>query len=679
MRGCARFSYPWTPAWARSILLGTVLVFAPGNVAWPQQGSEVVPTSTAVPTSTPVPPTATPCVDQTRPVTVGGTKKCPAGTVQVVLNGETRCVQSCADPKQTRVGINCANLCSPCSAECVTCAYQTINFDAGTNFNSGQKLDDSDVLTLEAGSLSCLTTKINAAIKDVTTTGEYRDDEIFLRFLNSFPGLMADIRTFPNKTYQKSDFCVTSAWQLATFNSPHKFLTSSNQLQPGGLNPGSDCFAVVHDTNGGQKSLKGQRCANIRLDAGQTCSEISNSKRHYEGMVVKGSFTVDENCNLLRIGDTIPEKQCLSDLSAVLRIKASSPISLLWDGASELHHFPSLVHFPLDLAGADKWYAWYASDTTPLLVYDPNHQGSITSAQQLFGNWTFGGKRGAHQKTTAGGPTAQPWKDGYEALAALDQNGDQQISGVELQPLGLWFDSNRDGVSQTGEVRSLVSMDVQRLHLGPTSTEPLTRNILVKVGFERLKDDALVPGATVDWYSQGSDSLSALVSRQETMSQILSGGKASELAHSPSVSDLPIAHGKVTSNSIVTGQWIWSGDGDITGQGQGILALAEVDDRGLQGISLSNTPVESRQVPIRGVINFTALNGKITSQDSKKVALRFDSVAMVGDRKGAKPSLETEATIDLATGIMSGVTTQRFVTDSDQRTVTYRWKAHRQR
>ncbi len=586
-------------------------------------------------------------------------------------------MSSCSDPKQKRVSITCDNTCSPCSGECVTCAYQTVTFDAGTSFNTNETVSDNEILKLAAGSFSCLSDRIDAAIRATTERNHYRDDVIFYNFLDSFPGLMDDIRTFSNASYTKSDFCLASNFELAKFNTPHKFLTSLNQLEPG-----DDCFAVHTTFHRGVPVVtarRDKRCKDITLKAGEICTEISASKRHYEGMIVKGSFTVDQDCKLHQLDNTIPERQCLSDLSASLTIKASSPISLLWDGASELHHTPSLVHFPLDLAGSDRWYAWYASATTPLLVYDPNHSGNITSAQQLFGNWTFGGRRAARQATTGGGLTAQPWKDGYEALTTLDQNGDQQISGSELQPLGLWFDSNRDGVSQRGEVRPIVSMNVQRLYLGPTSTEPLTRNITVKVGFERLQDHALIAGATIDWYSQGSDSLSGLVSRQETMSQIVSGSNASELTRGQSMSDFPFAHGKITSNSSVTGQWMWSGEGDRARQGQGILALAEVDDRGVQGISVSNTPVDSEQVPIRGVINFTMLNGKIMSQSSKKVALRFTSIAMVNDPKGARPSLETDATIDLKTGIMSGVSTQRFQTHQELKTVTYRWKARRER
>ena len=66
-------------------------------------------------------------------------------------------------------------------------------------------------------------------------------------------------------------------------------------------------------------------------------------------------------------------------------------------------------------------------------------RGQITSALQLFGNvtfWTF-------------------WKNGYEALAALDDNGDGELGGPELRHLALWHDANRNGRQRSRRGASL--------------------------------------------------------------------------------------------------------------------------------------------------------------------------------------------------------------------------------
>ncbi len=63
----------------------------------------------------------------------------------------------------------------------------------------------------------------------------------------------------------------------------------------------------------------------------------------------------------------------------------------------------------------------------------------MTSGLQLFGNvsfWLF-------------------WDNGYEALSALDDNGDGQLTGKELDGLAIWHDANGNGICDPGEVRPL--------------------------------------------------------------------------------------------------------------------------------------------------------------------------------------------------------------------------------
>ena len=47
------------------------------------------------------------------------------------------------------------------------------------------------------------------------------------------------------------------------------------------------------------------------------------------------------------------------------------------------------------------------------------------------------------------------WNNGYEAMRALDDNGDGELRGSELRHLAIWRDANRNGVSEPGEVRPL--------------------------------------------------------------------------------------------------------------------------------------------------------------------------------------------------------------------------------
>jgi len=55
------------------------------------------------------------------------------------------------------------------------------------------------------------------------------------------------------------------------------------------------------------------------------------------------------------------------------------------------------------------------------------------------------------------------WRNGYEALAALDENGDGELRGDELRGLALWHDANGNGISDPCEVRPLAAHGITAL------------------------------------------------------------------------------------------------------------------------------------------------------------------------------------------------------------------------
>ena len=96
------------------------------------------------------------------------------------------------------------------------------------------------------------------------------------------------------------------------------------------------------------------------------------------------------------------------------------------------------VRFDADGSGIARDWTWIQKDAG-WLVYDAEGKGQITSALQWFGSvtfWLF-------------------WNNGYEALAALDDDGDGQLRGSELRHLAIWHDRNQNGISEHGEVRPL--------------------------------------------------------------------------------------------------------------------------------------------------------------------------------------------------------------------------------
>ena len=129
--------------------------------------------------------------------------------------------------------------------------------------------------------------------------------------------------------------------------------------------------------------------------------------------------------------------------------RAITPIAIpLTDAASAktIVDLDASVPFDADGTGLRKAWTWISPDAA-WLVYDAKSSGRITSALQLFGNVTFW----------------NVWGNGYEAMKALDDDGDGELRGRELRHLALWRDVNRDGVSDPGEVRPLAQFGIVAL------------------------------------------------------------------------------------------------------------------------------------------------------------------------------------------------------------------------
>ena len=128
--------------------------------------------------------------------------------------------------------------------------------------------------------------------------------------------------------------------------------------------------------------------------------------------------------------------------------RAITPIAIsLRDGATEAPlDINARVFFDADGSGIPRRWTWIDKDAG-WLVYDAGGTGEITSALQWFGSvtfWLF-------------------WSNGYEALAALDDDADGELRGAELRHLAIWRDKNQNGVSEKGEVRPLEAHGIAAL------------------------------------------------------------------------------------------------------------------------------------------------------------------------------------------------------------------------
>ncbi|MEX2213697.1 MAG: hypothetical protein WD768_06195 [Phycisphaeraceae bacterium] len=144
---------------------------------------------------------------------------------------------------------------------------------------------------------------------------------------------------------------------------------------------------------------------------------------------------------------------------------------------------------PFDLNGDGVGERWpWVKPTTGFLVWDPKGTGRITSGRQMFGSvtwWLF-------------------WKDGYEAMSALDDNRDGELRGEELKGIAVWFDRNTNGISEEGEVTAIEHLDVEAILVRATATvqhNGLTSPTNPK-GL-RFSNGRVVP--TYDWVTRSSE------------------------------------------------------------------------------------------------------------------------------------------------------------------------------
>lgn len=138
------------------------------------------------------------------------------------------------------------------------------------------------------------------------------------------------------------------------------------------------------------------------------------------------------------------------------------------------------VDFDLRGYGWHEQWPWVKPELG-LLVWDPAHTGRITSARQLFGSYTF-----------------QIFRDtGYDALAALDDNHDGVLSGLELEGISVWFDRNSDAKSSPDEVTPLRQLGVASISVKPESFDGIHPTNARGITFQ---DGRVLP--TWDWIAE---------------------------------------------------------------------------------------------------------------------------------------------------------------------------------
>ncbi len=205
-------------------------------------------------------------------------------------------------------------------------------------------------------------------------------------------------------------------------------------------------------------------------------------------------ISVEAGSGFLRVCQTRPDRAgdgarvaivsaAVKELSKQQEGGGITPIIFSLDGPHSLDDLllpDARVSFRLDGTDRPQRWSWVKPDTG-ILVWDPKGLGFITSGRQLFGSVTW-------------------WlmfRDGYEALEALDDNRDGQLTGSELAGLAVWCDRNSDGASDAEEVAPVGSVGIVAISThttGRVGSSPLNREGLW------LTDGRVLP--TYDWVAK---------------------------------------------------------------------------------------------------------------------------------------------------------------------------------
>lgn len=97
------------------------------------------------------------------------------------------------------------------------------------------------------------------------------------------------------------------------------------------------------------------------------------------------------------------------------------------------------VDFDLDGSNLPQKWSWINPNASWLIYVPPKGARQLASGRFLFGSVTFWNF----------------WRDGFEALCSLDDDGDTSLRGTELRNLHLWKDANSDGKIVTSELTSI--------------------------------------------------------------------------------------------------------------------------------------------------------------------------------------------------------------------------------
>jgi hypothetical protein len=183
---------------------------------------------------------------------------------------------------------------------------------------------------------------------------------------------------------------------------------------------------------------------------GSSLSVISAS-----GSITINNFSDGDLGISLSETETIDKKEISKDVFLEEDFCSPLVLDLNGNGNSSTRLNESSVYFDMDGDGFKERTAW-VENGDGLLVLDKNANGTIDNGTELFGNFT----------ALADGNSAD---DGFSALLQHDENRDGKIDSNDAiyNQLNVWVDENQDGITDTGELKTLSQAGVASVNLNP--------------------------------------------------------------------------------------------------------------------------------------------------------------------------------------------------------------------
>jgi hypothetical protein len=262
-------------------------------------------------------------------------------------------------------------------------------------------------------------------------------------------------------------------------------------------------------------------------------------------------------------------------------------------------------------------------------------------------------------------------------LATLDVDSDGALRGEELKGIALWFDGDRDGVSQPGEVKQLHHVGVTAIFTRSEGRDS-RGNPFAKRGYEVMRNGTPTIRPSVDWLTKGASNASSLIA-----SAIYGGGGDARGSggsvgavnkHGLEVEKITANHDTTSTAKSVTWapatkvwEWRLKHDGDAPDQSplSGYLLFGLTEDGKLKGHSISVLPVKPGHVE-KVALNRSELEGERLSDTKITFTLK--------GRPTEGQELRSEGTF-LADGTLSGVTVVKMTGVTGTETISYEWVA----